>query len=45
MTQLRIPFKAASNNNGKDDYVSWYSGDTSTLDAADKPQLIVTYRY
>lgn len=45
VTQLRILFKAASNNDGRDDYVSWYSGDTSTLDAADKPQLIVTYKY
>lgn len=45
VTQLRILFNAPSNNNGKNDYLSWYAGDTSTLNAADRPRLVVGYRY
>jgi hypothetical protein len=43
ITQMRIRFDTASNMNGWADFVNWYSGDTSTLNDGDRPQLVVTY--
>jgi len=42
-TQLRVRFSADTNTGNADRYLSWYAGDTSSA-AADKPQLIVSYR-
>jgi choice-of-anchor B domain-containing protein len=40
-TQFRIYFSIDDNDDGHDDYVGYYSGETGK--AADRPQLVVTY--
>jgi len=43
VTQLRVRFSADTNTSGADSYLSWFAGDSSSA-AADKPQLIVSYK-
>ena len=40
-TQLRVYFELDDNDNGRNDFVGYYSGDAA---AANRPQLIVTYQ-
>ena len=41
-TQLRIAFATDDNDDGKNDFIGYYSGDDSK--AANRPQLVVVYR-
>ncbi len=41
LTQIRLRFKLDDNNNAIANYLSLYSGDTTT--AANRPQLVITY--
>jgi hypothetical protein len=41
-TQLRIYFQLDDNDNGSDDYMGYYSGDSGNT--ANHPQLVVTYQ-
>ena len=41
-TQFRVYFTLDDNDNGRNDYISYTSGESSS--AASRPQLIVTYR-
>jgi hypothetical protein len=41
-TQLRIYFAVDDNDNTRNDYISYFSGESST--AANRPQIVVTYR-
>ena len=41
-TQVRVYFALDDNDNGRNDYIGYYSGDNST--AANRPQLVVTYQ-
>jgi mannan endo-1,4-beta-mannosidase len=45
VTRLRVLFLTGSNNNGVANYLSWYSGDSSTVNSDDKPALVVSYHY
>jgi choice-of-anchor B domain-containing protein len=40
-TQLRVYFVLDDNDDGRNDYIGYYSGDNST--SANRPQLVVTY--
>ena len=40
--QLRIAFATDDNDDGKNDFIGYYSGDDSK--AANRPQLVVVYR-
>ena len=41
-TQLRVYFAIDDNDNGRNDYIGYYSGGSAT--AANRPQLVVTYQ-
>jgi hypothetical protein len=41
-TQLRVYFATDDNDNGRNDYIGYYSGGSSA--AANRPQLVVTYQ-
>jgi hypothetical protein len=41
-TQFRVYFAVDDNDNGRNDYITYYSGESST--ATNRPQLVVTYR-
>jgi hypothetical protein len=41
-TQLRVYFARDDNDDGRSDYIGYYSGDNST--SANRPQLVVTYQ-
>ena len=41
-TQFRIYFSVDDNEDLRDDYIGYYSGEALT--AADRPQLVVTYQ-
>jgi choice-of-anchor B domain-containing protein len=41
-TQLRVYFNLDDNNDGRNDFIGYYSGDNAT--AANRPQLVVTWQ-
>jgi mannan endo-1,4-beta-mannosidase len=45
VTRVRVLFTTASNGNGFANFLNWYSGDSSTANPDDKPQLVVSYHY
>jgi hypothetical protein len=41
-TQLRVCFSLDDNDDGRNDFIGYYTGDNST--SANRPQLVVTYQ-